>query len=766
MVCVGAPRDMRKLTLRAKFIIVLIGVSLVPLIFVSTVTLMRFQRVLSADALKLGHEVAATATADIKSFMISQLRVLDNVTILYHPASPVTRDVAERVVENILFKNESFNDISVVNQDGKELVRKNRLLAISPSDLRNVYDSEAFQSVLREGFYIGQLYIVNGRPFFDIGRQIVDTQGVFAGAVFAQIDAEAVTAVVEAISHTAGPGSRVYIVNDMGIVIAYSDISYILEERDLSHLPAVEGIMHTPHSESISASYENELGVRVLGSAHPMTIELLEPNSKGPVLINWFVIVEQPEAVVYTDASAAAWFLVIVLLAAIVLSAGSALYFAGLISRPIELLHTAALEFGKGNLAYRANVTTGGEIGDLARSFNTTAETLAQTVASLKNEEQVTSAERNKLRLVLAGVTNAVIAVDTNRNVILFNKAAEALTGYSMREVLGKPVQGVIKIFSNDSEIIVDQYCPVKSDLEGPVFRKNNLKFLGKGNKEYVVNLVSGRIHEGENINLGCILTFQDVTREFAMEKTKREFVSIAAHQLRTPLTGLSWISEVLLSGTKGVLNVAQKELVEKSVYAVHRMVELVNDLLDVSRIEEGRFGVRPSQQSIYPMLMRVLDALQKEAQIKHITLTSKLQKGLPELSIDANKLEFVFSNIVDNAIKYTPSGGSVIVSAEKRENEVVVSVTDTGIGISESDSDRVFTKFFRSREAVSYFTDGSGLGLYVAKNIVDQHGGKIRFESKKGKGTTFSVSLPLSRSMLSDPMANNAYAQLPQENT
>jgi len=754
---------MRNLTLRAKFIIVLIGVSFVPLIFVSTVTLVRFQRVLEADALKLGHEVAATATADIKSFMISQLRILDNVTVLYHPASPVTRDVAERVVENILFKNESFNDISVVNQDGKELVRKNRLLAVAPSDLRSIHDSDAFRSVLEEGLYIGQLYIVNGRPFFDIGRQIVDTQGVFAGAVFAQIDARTVTTVVEKISRTADPGSRVYIVNDKGIVIAYSDISYILEERDLSSLPAVKQIMRTPESDSISASYDNELGVRVLGSAYPMTIELLEPNSKGPVLVNWFVVVEQPESVVYADASAAAWFLVVVLLSAIVLSAGSALYFAGLISRPIEALHTAALEFGKGNLAYRADVTTRDEIGDLARSFNATAEALQKTVASLKNEEQITSAERNKLRLVLAGVTNAVVAVDTSRNVILFNKAAEALTGYSMREVLGKPVQGMIKLFSDDLEITVDQYCPVKSDLEGPVFRKNNLKFLGRNGKEYMVNLVSGRIHEGENINLGCILTFQDITREFAMEKTKREFVSIAAHQLRTPLAGLSWISEVLLSGTKGTLNVAQKELVEKSVGAVHRMIELVNDLLDVSRIEEGRFGVRPSRQSIYPMLTRVLDALQKEAKIKHVTLTSKLQEGLPELSIDANKLEFVFSNVVDNAIKYTPTGGSVVVCAERKGNEVVVSVTDTGIGISEPDADRVFTKFFRSREAISYFTDGSGLGLYVAKNIVDQHGGTIRFESKKGRGTTFSVSLPLSRSVLPDATSDNAYTQAAQ---
>src|SRR3989338_3524953 len=137
------------------------------------------------------------------------------------------------------------------------------------------------------------------------------------------------------------------------------------------------------------------------------------------------------------------------------------------------------------------------------------------------------------------------------------------------------------------------------------------------------------------------------------MERTKREFVSIAAHQLRTPLTGMSWAIELLLSEVKGALNAAQKELVEKSIGAIHRMVELVDDLLDVSRIEEGRFGVKLLLQPLYPVLTRALDIFRKEAQAKHIELVVDLAQDLPELHLDANKVEFAISNILDNAVKY-----------------------------------------------------------------------------------------------------------------
>ena len=533
-------------------------------------------------------------------------------------------------------------------------------------------------------------------------------------------------------------------VNGQGVVIAHPDISYVLGERNLSELPAVQKAISTATGTSVATTYTNENGDKVLGSAHPITIELFDLRSEKPITLNWFVIVEQPEGAVYADARAAAWFLIFMSFSAVILAAFSAVFLAGRVSKPIEILHRAAVEFGKGNLAYRAKVASGDEIGDLAKGFNVMAERLTETVTSLQNEERATASERNKLSLILSGITNAVIAVDKEYKIILFNKAAEVLTGTQTESVLGVSIHEVIKLYDEKRELSVDEYCPPPSGTisEGPVFSKNSLTLLDVRKEEHFVNLVTGRIREEVSADLGCILTFQDVTRDFIMERTKREFVSIAAHQLRTPLTGMSWIAEALLSGAKGVLNTPQKQLVEKSVDAVHRMIGLVNDLLDVSRIEEGRFGIKPLLQPFYPVLSRVLDIFEKEAKKKDLTLSKHIEEDLPDFKFDANKLEFALSNLLDNAIKYTPGGGKVTFNVSKDKGQIHVSVSDNGIGIPKEEYDRVFTKFYRSREALTYFTDGSGLGLYVTKNIVEQHGGRVWFESEEGTGTTFHVLL------------------------
>ncbi|HEY4488242.1 MAG TPA: ATP-binding protein [Candidatus Paceibacterota bacterium] len=737
---------MLRFRLHTKFIVLLTSVSLVPLIVVAGVTLARYQQTLEDDASKLGHQLASTAAAEIRSFMVSQFGILENIAAIYHPDFPIEPDIAEDITEITLLRSENFMDISVVDAAGDEIARKNRLLVVTEDDLGNVSGGEAFAAVRERGVYVGPVYVRSGRPFFDLGRRIIDSQGNFAGAVFAQVDARIMPDVVGDISEIVDPPGRVYIVNERGTVIAHPDLSYVLAERDLSDLPPVRAIAENPDNHDMAAfgTYVNENGDRVLGSSHPMTIQLFDLRSSETPSINWYVIAEQPEASVYGEARRAAYFSLAVSLIAVLLAIAAAIFFAGRISRPIEALHRAALEFGKGNLGYRASVETRDEIGDLAQSFNTTAGELEKTVASLKSEEKVTAAERNKLSLILAGITNAVIAVDLEGNIILFNRSAEALTGRNVRDVMGKGVKDIINL--REGERIVDQseYCPV-SDMhaEGPVFAKNNLRMQGKDGEEHFVNVVSGRIREGLNINLGCVITFQDITREYVMDRTKREFVSIAAHQLRTPLTGMSWTVEALLSEAKGTLNVAQKELVERGLDAIKRMVDLVNDLLDVSRIEEGRFGIKPEVQPLAPLLSRVLDNLKKQASKKSVNLESRISPDLPPVSIDVDKMEFVLNNIVDNAVKYTPAGGTVVVSTRAEKNAVVIEVRDTGIGIPAAEFDRVFTKFFRSRKALLYHTDGSGLGLYVAKNIVEQHGGSVAFQSVENQGTTFVISLP-----------------------
>lgn len=730
--------------LHTKFLVLLIGVALVPILVVSTVTLFRFQKTLETEATRLGDQLGATAAAEIESFIVSQLSVLDHLAVLYKPGFPVKPEVADGILDTLLLQSENFVDISVTDKNGVEQVRKDRILVIGKDDLRNVSRTPAFQEVAAHGIYVGPVYSIGGKPFFDIGREILDPDGKFAGAVLAQVDAKVMPLVVGAISKIAGENGRIYIVDEKGVVIAYPDISYMLAEKDLSSLPPVRQIITSPDESGTSVIYVNELGLNVLGSAHAMTIEVSQ-GSTDAFRINWFVIAEQPTDVIFGESQRARLFSVLIAVLTLIGAGAVAFYGAGRVSEPIEALHEATKEFSKGNLAYRARVASEDEIGDLAKSFNVMAGTLAGSIESLKAEEQIVSAERNKLSVILAGITNAVVAVDLKGSVILFNRAAETLLGIAASDVLGTPVGSLMRVYSGSTELLAGEYCPLQSDVsEGPVFSRNDLKIVTQNGEERYVNLVSGHIREGMHSNLGCILTLQDITPEYAMEKTKREFVSIAAHQLRTPLTGIAWVLESLGTARAGEI-VRTRTIIEGGRSAVRRMIGLVDDLLDVSKIEEGQFGIRMKRQSIVPVIERVAETFKDPVHDRELKFNVNMQQPLPDVSIDETKIEMVLNNIIDNAVKYTPVGGAVSVRAAREGDSVVVSVEDSGIGIAKSEFDRIFTKFFRSPKALSYFTDGSGLGLYVSKNIIDRHGGKMWFESVEGKGTTFKISLPLS---------------------
>lgn len=730
---------MYRVKLHTKFIALLIGVSLVPLLIVSGVTLIRYQQTLLSGAEALGSQLANTAAAEIRTFVVSQFDILESVAAIYNPDFPINAATAGQLTNIILLRSENFADISVTDVSGREVMRVNRVKITTSTDLRDRSADEAFQAVKASGVYIGPVYVIGGRPFFDIGLSINDVHGVFAAAAFAQVDARVMPSVVQEISKLVEPPGRVYVVNEHGVVVAHPDISYVLAQRDLSELPVVRDVVSG--GKDNTATYQNENGDTVFGSGHPVTVQLFGLHTTGSApTIHWFVVAEQPESAVFAEARQAAEFSLIVSFIAVLLALGAAIYFAGLVSHPIVALHHAAIEFGKGNLSYRAKVETGDEIGDLAQSFNNTAGALSDTVASLKSAEKETAEERNKLQLILSSVTNGVVAIDPQGAIILFNHAAELLTGLSSPDVLGKQLRGLISLKSAEKVIDVMDFSQEKGSISDP--QAESVQMISRDGREHFVTIISDRIRDGE-IERGFVFTFQDITREFIMDRTKHEFVSIAAHQLRTPLTGLSWIFESIGAGSAEAS--PQKTLSQQGLAEVRNMVDLVNDLLDLSQIEEGRFGIKRAHQSIMPLFERLPAIGDHQPTGKKINITMVIPPDLPELDIDAHKIQFVLTNLVDNACKYTPSGGTVTVLAKVENKALLIEVKDTGIGIPEEDKDRVFAKFFRAANALSFHPDGSGLGLYVAKNIVEQHGGRIWFMSEHNTGTTFYMTLPLS---------------------
>jgi signal transduction histidine kinase len=251
---------------------------------------------------------------------------------------------------------------------------------------------------------------------------------------------------------------------------------------------------------------------------------------------------------------------------------------------------------------------------------------------------------------------------------------------------------------------------------------------------------------------VGKILVRRDLRLSEANERLqevdhiKSEFVSIAAHQLRTPLTGIRWTLHSLIDGDLGPLSSEQQEAASKALDIAIAAVELIGDLLDVARIDVGKLGYQIVLEPIGPIIEKAVAEASLEASRKEIKLSVTIASDLPPLLIDKQKIGIVCANFLSNAIKYTPSGGSVDVKAEAKEDKVQISVSDTGIGIPKDQAHRVFTQFFRATNAQRMSPTGSGLGLFVVKSIVEHHDGTISFTSEEGKGTTILFALPVPR--------------------
>ena len=244
---------------------------------------------------------------------------------------------------------------------------------------------------------------------------------------------------------------------------------------------------------------------------------------------------------------------------------------------------------------------------------------------------------------------------------------------------------------------------------------------------------------------IGTVIVLHDITREKDVELLKIRFISTASHQLRTPLTGIRWSLDFMLKGNTGPLNAGQTELVAKTLDASTHMTSLVNDLLDASRIEEGVYGYAFILKDIAGVVSDVLRDSNLQIEEKKVSVTfEKPEYELPKMSLDKNKMKIAVQNIIDNAIKYSSSGGEIRVRIRTDANFAWLVVEDDGIGIPEEDQKFIFNKFFRAKNAIRFETVGSGLGLFIAKSIIEKHNGSISVESKENSGTRVTIQLPL----------------------
>ena len=341
-----------------------------------------------------------------------------------------------------------------------------------------------------------------------------------------------------------------------------------------------------------------------------------------------------------------------------------------------------------------------------------------------------------------------------HQKIVIFNEASQNLTGYTKDEVIGDHIGKVIRVFDRDQELLPFDYCPINVNVseDGAVFTKKDLKVVGK-NKEFFANLVVGKVKEESNNNLGCILALHDITEEKRLEEMKLDFVSMAAHELRTPLTSLRGYLSILIKETKTILKPEEATFLSRSDISAQQLSALVDNLLNVSRIENHKLTINIEPVDIRPLIQQAIEQIMERAAEKKIALEFKKDDSpLPKVLIDRLRIGEVLGNLLSNAIAYTKEGGKVTIWTERKDDLVVTHVQDTGEGIPKESLQHLFTKFFRISGKLEQTTKGTGLGLYISKEIIQMHHGEIWVESEAGVGSTFSFSLPTeSKSLVLD---------------
>jgi len=362
--------------------------------------------------------------------------------------------------------------------------------------------------------------------------------------------------------------------------------------------------------------------------------------------------------------------------------------------------------------------------------------------------------ERTQINAMIRSIDDPAIAYSQNFEVILANPALEKLTNLKKEELIGKiitPEMANNQKFSLLVKIIFPSLAPAVLEQQLDTYpQKVKVKFFEP--QELTLEIVTTKVIDEKGKVYGFLKVIHNLTREENLRKIQSDFITIAAHQLRTPLSGLNWILDVLSQNETGPLNETQKDLLEKAKAALSESIETVEDLLNAAQIEEGKFGFEFSLNDLEKIIETTLAKFKPIAEKNNIKLIFyRLKPPLNPIVIDPLRIKLVMEILIDNAIKYNVLNGEVRIKLEVLKDRpfVMVSVEDTGIGISEEEKEKVFTKFFRSQKVVKKETLGTGLGLYLAKNIIERHGGKIWFKSEENRGTTFYFTLPLDPSFI-----------------
>jgi len=409
------------------------------------------------------------------------------------------------------------------------------------------------------------------------------------------------------------------------------------------------------------------------------------------------------------------------------------------VDRILSKIKSGAERIANGDFSQSIQLHTNDAMGKLADSFN-------QMSDRLQDSYRRVALEKQRAEALLESIGEGIIVIDDSEQIVLLNSIATNMLELPVRsELLGASLFDKYHLFygKKQDKLLSKHKQPAYITLHTGRANGGVFCFQTRDDKKMLLGIDTYPVTLGQK-TVGAIMTIRDVTKEQEVDRMKTEFISLASHQLRTPLSAIKWYNEMLLNGDAGKLNEEQAQFAKSIYSSTQRMIELVNSLLNISRIESGRIIIDPRPTDLKELISGIVNDLKAKTQERQQHLIINVHKDLPKINLDPRLIGQVYLNLLTNAIKYTPKGGEITFVVTKQGDKVLSKVSDNGYGIPDSQRGKIFQKFFRAENAVKVETDGTGLGLYLIKAIVESSGGKIWFESAEGKGTTFWFTIPL----------------------
>lgn len=420
-------------------------------------------------------------------------------------------------------------------------------------------------------------------------------------------------------------------------------------------------------------------------------------------------------------------------LLAVVVAAVASMFISRAITKPIEELRQQAMQVADGDYSAQVKIYSNDELGQLGAAFNTLSARIEQT-------QEQSESERRRLDSVLSHMTDGVIATDRHGNVSIINQMAQDFLNIKADDAINKPISQILGL---GEEYTSQDLISSQSDMQVTV--------NGGANDEMILHASFTLIKRVTGFVSGAVCVLHDVTEQIKNEDEQRQFVSNVSHELRTPLTSVRAYIEALNEGAWKDPEIAPQFL-QVTQDETERMIRMVNDLLVLSRMDRGTTKLELEWVNFTDFVSHLLNRFdmivehdQGEAQSESKRYVIKRDLGNQALwiEIDTDQMMRVIDNIMNNAIKYSPDGGTITVRLRQRQNQVLLSIADQGLGIPRKDLSKIFDRFYRADKARSRAQGGTGLGLAIAKEIVNVHGGKIWADSREGHGSTFYISLP-----------------------